>query len=72
MLDFQQQKLPLIKGSPAKTTPIYKSTLECLGLNCYPKHAVFIEPLGGEWWSELHGLRIHFLMFKYSYLKPHN
>ena len=36
------------------------------------KHAVFIEPLGGEWWSELPGLCIHFLMFKYSYLKPHN
>ena len=36
------------------------------------KRAVFVEPLGGGWWSDLPGLRIHFLMFKYSYLNPHN
>ena len=47
MLEFQQQKLPLIKCSPAKTTAVYRSTLECLGLKLLPKkHAFFVEPSG--------------------------
>ena len=53
MLEFQQQKWPLIKGSPVKTTPIYKKHsgvpgTEIVTLKC----AFFVEPLGGGWWSE--------------------
>ena len=47
MLEFQHQKWPLIKCSPAKTTPIYKRTLECLGLKLLPENVLFSSSLWG-------------------------
>ena len=52
MLQFQQQKWPLINCSPAKKTHIYIHTLECLGLKLLTKNVLFSLGQGGwmlEW-----------------------